>query len=125
VKMGDNMVPENGNMTGPTQQGSDDLIAKDPGAYWDTSCNCVKGSAFPVTPRIRIVPLYNPILYAEGQQSGKSQPQLQVVNYLGFFIEGVDGAGQLTGRITPILGKISGNGAPPIGAFARVLMLVQ
>ena len=124
VKMGDNMVPENGNMVGPTQQGTDDLIAQDSNAHWDTFCNCVKGSAFPVSPRIRIVPLYDPVLYAQGLQSGKSGPQLQVVNYLGFFIES-NGSGQVTGRITPILGKISGNGPPSIGGFASVIMLVQ
>jgi len=124
VKMGDNMVPENGNMVGPTQQGTNDLIAQDYNAYWDTFCNCVKGSAFPVSPRIRVVPLYDPVLYAQGQQTGKSGPQLQVVNYVGFFIESIDGDGVI-GRMTPILGKISGNGPPSIGGFARVIMLVQ
>jgi hypothetical protein len=125
VKMGDYMVPENGNMVGPTQQGTSSLIAKDPNAYWDTACNCVKGSAFPVSPRIRIVPLYNPVVYAQGRQTGKSGPQLQVVNYLGFFIEAMNGSGQVTGRITPILGKIFGNGSPAVGGFASVIMLVQ
>ena len=124
VKMGDDMVPENGNMVGPTQQGTDDLIGQDPSAYWDTFCDCVKGSAFPVSPRIRVVPLYDPVIYAQGQQSGKSGPQLRVVNYLGFFIES-NGGGQVIGRMTPILGKISGNGPPSIGGFARALMLVQ
>src|SRR5258708_15597304 len=99
VKMGDYMAPENGNMVRPTKQGTDDLVAKDPNAVWDTSCNCVKGSAFSVSPRIRIVPLYDPAVYAQGKQTGKSGPQLQVVNYLGFFIEGVTGGGQVTGRI--------------------------
>lgn len=125
VKFGDNMTPENGNMVGPTQQGTDDLIAKDPNAHWDTVCNCVKGSRFSTSPRIRIVPLYNPAIYAQGKQTGKSGPQLQVVNYLGFFIEDVNGGGQVIGRITPILGKLSGTGGPASGAFARVLMLVQ
>jgi hypothetical protein len=125
VKMGDYMVPENGNMVGPTQQGTSNLIAQDPNAYWDTACNCVKGSAFPVSPRIRIVPLYDPAVYAQGQQSGKSGPQLQVVNYLGFFIVAVTGGGDVTGRITPILGKITGISSPAVGGFARVLMLVQ
>jgi hypothetical protein len=125
ITIGDNMVPENGNMVGPTKFGTNDLLAKDPNAYWDTVCNCVKGSAFPISPRIRIVPLYNPVIYAQGQQTGKSGPQLQVVNYLGFFIETLDSSGQVIGRITPILGKISTKGGPPIGAFARALMIVQ
>jgi hypothetical protein len=125
VKIGDNMVPENGNMVGPTKQGTNDLVAQDPNAFWDQDCNCVKGSAFPLSPRIRIVPLYNPAVYAQGQQTGKSGPQLQVVNYLGFFIESVNANGQVIGRITPALGKISPNGGPPVGAFPRALMLVQ
>lgn len=125
VQIGDMMTPENGNMVGPTQHGTDTLIAKDPNAYWDTSCNCVKGSAFGVSPRVAIVPLYNPAVYASGQQTGKSGPQLQVANYLGFFIEGVDGAGNVTGRITPVGGLVKGNGGPMAGAFPRAIRLVQ
>jgi len=125
VKMGDNMTPENGNMVGPTGQGINDLLAKDPGAHWDLSCNCVTGSAYGSSPRIRVVPLYDPVAYAKGQQSGKSQPVLNVVNYLGFFIEGMDGAGQVTGRITPILGKKLGNGPSSAGSFIRAIMIVK
>jgi len=125
IKIGDNMTPENGNMAGPTQQGAEELIARDQGARWDTGCNCVKGSAYGVSPRIRIVPLYNPVEYAQGQQTGKSQPQLQVVNYLGFFVEGFNGGGELTGRITPITGRIVPGGPPAVGAFAQAIMLVK
>ena len=125
VKLGDMMTPENGNMVGPTQQGTNDLVGQDSNAYWDTSCECVKGSAFPVSPRIRIVPLYDPGVFQLGRQTGKSGPQLQVVNYLGFFIESINGGGQVIGRITPILGKVVGSGGPPTGGFARVLMIVQ
>jgi hypothetical protein len=125
IQMGDNMTPETGNMVGPTQSGVNQLIARDPGAQWDTSCNCVKGSAFPSSPRIGIVPLYNPLLYAQDQQTGKSHPQLVVVNYLGFFIENVNGGGDVMGRITPVGGLIRGNGGPATGAFPRVIRLVQ
>jgi Flp pilus assembly protein TadG len=125
IKIGDNMPPENGNMTGPTQQGVDDLMLLDPNAHWDSTCNCVKGSAFPVSPRIRIVPLYDPVAYTEGQHSGKSQPVLRVVNYLGFFVEDVTGGGDVTGRLTPITGKILPGGQPATGAFAQAIMLVK
>jgi hypothetical protein len=126
VQIGNMLTPETGNMTGPTSQGTNELIAKDPNAYWDTGCNCVKGSAFGVSPRIAVVPTYNPVVYAQGEQSGKSQPQLQVTNYLGFFVEGVDGSGNVTGRITPIAGLYKANAGPaPVGAFARVIRLVQ
>jgi hypothetical protein len=118
------MPPETGNMVGPTQQGTDGLIARDPNAIWDTGCNCVKNSAYGVSPRVAIIPLYNPVVYAQGQQSGKVAT-LQAVNFLGFFIEGVDGAGQVTGRITPVGGLVKGNGGPATGAFPKVIRLVQ
>jgi Flp pilus assembly protein TadG len=35
MKPGDLLLAEPGNMSGPTRQGMDDLIAKDPHAYWD------------------------------------------------------------------------------------------
>jgi hypothetical protein len=125
VTIGNDMTPENGNMVGPTHQGTDDLIASDSGARWDTGCNCVKGSMYPVSPRIRILPLYDPGYFADGKQSGKSNPQLRVVNYLGFFIEDVTGSGTVTGRITPILGKYTKSGPNATGGFARALMLVK
>jgi hypothetical protein len=34
---GETFTPEPGNMVGPTRQGRDDLIARDPDAYWDIS----------------------------------------------------------------------------------------
>lgn len=124
VAIGDMMPPENGNMVGPTKQGTDALVGRDPNAYWDVACNCVKGSAFPTSPRVAVVPLYDPVVYANGQKSGKNA-QLKVANYLGFFIEGVDGTGQVTGRITPVGGLISGNGGPASGAFPVAIRLVQ
>jgi len=125
IRMGYSMTPENGNMTGPTQQGVHDLFLQDPYAHWDDACNCVKDSNKAVSPRIRIVPLYNPEVFADGQQTGKSGPQLQVVNYLGFFIEDVTAGGDITGRITPISGLISAGGPVPVGGFARAVRLVQ
>ena len=128
ITIGDFLTPETGNMVGPTKSGVDDLVAKDPTAYWDGTCNCVMNSAGkdPGSPRIGKVPLYNPMVYASGQQSGKSGPQLQVTNYLGFFVEGVTGSGDVTGRITPIGGIKNGNGPATGGAaFPKVIRLVQ
>jgi Flp pilus assembly protein TadG len=121
---GENMSPEPGNMVGPTNQGVADLIALDPSATWDAVCNCVKNSAYSVSPRLRAIPLYNPYLYAQDQHSGKSQPTLQVVNYLGFFIDGAQ-AGQVTGYIAPLLGDYKKGGPIMTGGFARAVVLVQ
>lgn len=126
IAVGHPMTPENGNMTGPTQQGTNDLVAQDPNAYWNEDCNCVRGSAYSKSPRIRVVPLYDPVKYTEGQHTGKSQPVLEVVNYLGFFVEEVNGGGEVIGRITPITGRLSGrSGGPAIGAFSQAIMLVK
>jgi hypothetical protein len=122
--IGQFMPPQNGNLVGPTKQGVDGLIAKDPNAHWDTSCSCVQGSAFGVSPRVAKIPLYDPYVYATGQQSGKNA-QLQVANYLGFFIEGITG-GDVMGRITPISGLVNGGGGPvPTGIFPKDIRLVQ
>jgi Flp pilus assembly protein TadG len=127
IAIGFPMTPENGNMTGPTQQGTNDLVALDPNAHWNTICNCVEGSAYHVSPRIRVLPLYDPVKYTEGQHTGKSQPDLTVVNYLGFFVEEVNGGGEVIGRIAPITGRVTnpGAGGPPIGGFAQAIMLVK
>lgn len=125
VAIGTLLAPEPGNMTGPTQQGTSDLIASDPNAHWDDGCNCVRGSGFPISPRIRAVPLYNPVRYTEGQHSGRSQPDLEVVNYLGFFVEDVNGGGEVIGRVHPISGRIRNPNNPMIGAFAQAIMLVR
>ena len=128
VTIGDTMTPENGNMVGPTADGVESLMLQDQGARWDDGCNCVVGSnpRFKVTPRIRILPLYDPVLYTDGQHTGKSQPELRVVNYLGIFIEQFNSGGEIIGRITPITGRRTpGSGAPPVGAFAQAIMLVK
>ena len=125
IKIGYDMTPEPGNMTGPTSQGTKGLVDEDPNAYWDNGCKCVKGSAYKTSPRIRAVPLYDPIKFADGQKTGKSQPELEVVNYLGFFVEEVNGGGEVIGRVTPIVGKVTGATGPAIGAFAQSIMLVK
>ena len=126
LSIGDTMVPETGDMHGPTVQGVTALYNQDPNARWDPTCQCVKGGdpKFTISPRIRPVPLYDPVVYANGQQSGKGI-QLKVVGFLGFFIEGVNGGGDVTGRITPVLGKIIIGGPQVVSGFSQVVMLVK
>lgn len=119
------MTQEPGDMTGPTDQGIDDLIARDPDAYWDTSCNCVKGSAFGgVSPRVTPIPLYDPVYYAEGKKNGRNA-SFKLANIMGFFIERRVG-NQVYGRVMPIGGIIDRNAGPaPAGAFPVAIRLVQ
>jgi hypothetical protein len=123
LSYGDLIDPEPGNMVGPTKQGIEDLIAKDPSAYWDTAANKVHSTQKP-SARVVAIPLFDPVYYDTGKLNG-ANASLKVINYMGFFIEGMKG-GDVVGRITPIGGIYDGEGGPaPIGAFPKVIILVE
>jgi Flp pilus assembly protein TadG len=119
------MTPEPGNMVGPTIQGIEDLIAMDPTAYWDDDTNSVHSPYGQGSPRIFPIPLYNTEAYVSGQVSGRGA-DLQMANWLGFYVEGHDG-NNIYGRITPVLGSIDGDAgpAPDDGVFPRAVRLVE
>lgn len=120
----DLLTAEPGNMVGPTKQGIEDLIALDPTAYWDTTKNEVHSSMHP-SPRVKIVPLYDPYYYDTGKKNGRNA-DLKAANFIGFFFESIDGGGNVTGRIIPTTGLLdSTHGPSPAGAFARAIRLVE
>ena len=123
MHIGADMTQEPGNMVGPTTQGIDDLIAKDPNAYWDTSRNEVHSSMNP-SPRVFPIPLYDPEYFQSGKVNGRNAT-LKMANWIGFFVEGRNG-NNVYGRITPILGVIDNNAGPaPTGVFPVSIRLVQ
>jgi Flp pilus assembly protein TadG len=117
------LTQEPGNMVGPTNQGIDELIALDPLARWDTGCRCVRGSRFPISPRVTPLPLYDPKRYAEGKASGRNA-DFWLANILGFFIDHRSG-NQVYGFIMPISGTINPNVPAPTGAFPVAIRLVE
>ena len=118
------MIQEPGNMVGPTNDGIDGLIARDPGAEWDTWCSCIRNSAYGISPRVTPLPLYDPIYYAEGKANGRNA-DFKLANIMGFFIERRSG-NQVYGRITPISGIMNPNMGPaPAGAFPVAIRLVE
>jgi hypothetical protein len=120
---GDLLLMEPGNMVGPTTQGVDDLIARDPNAYWNTALNKVMSSMNP-SPRVAIIPVFDPVHYATGKANGRNA-DLKVANYIGFFIESKSG-NNVYGRITPVAGIYRGsNGQAPINAFPKAIRLVE
>ena len=121
----DLMTAEPGAIVGPTVDGVETLIAKDPTAYWDDDCNCVHSQFGLSSPRVFPIPLYDPEYYAFGVTQGRNA-DLKMANWLGFFVEGHAG-NEIYGRITPILGMIDGeNGpAPDDGVFPRAVRLVE
>ena len=122
VGLGFVMTQEPGNMMGPTMEGIDVLMAKDPDAYWDHTSRSVK-STFNPSPRVFPIPLYDPDEYQKGKQEGRNAT-LIMSNWIGFFLEGRSG-NNVYGRITPILGVIDPNLPQPEDAFPRAIRLVE
>jgi len=121
---GDLLTQEPGAMNGPTIQGAEGLIAKDPSAYWDTATNTVKGSAFGHSPRTFPIPLYDPIYYDSGKRNGRIA-DLKTANWIGFFLDHIEGNG-IVGRIIPIAGIRDRNGGPATqGLNPKASRLVQ
>jgi Flp pilus assembly protein TadG len=121
---GDLMTQEPGNMVGPTVQGIEALIARDPGARWDLTTNRVVNSAYggQQSPRVFPIPLYDPPYYDSGKRNGR-MADLKVANWIGFFADRVSG-NQIYGRIIPIAGIR--DGAPvPDGLSIRAIRLVR
>ena len=80
---------------------------------------------FGISPRVAPIPLYDPAKYALAKKNGRTA-EFEVANWIGFFIEGVTGGGDVHGYITPIGGNLDKNsppGAPE--AFAKVIVLVE
>jgi Flp pilus assembly protein TadG len=123
---GDPLVQEPGNKVGPTIQGMEELIARDPGAYWDTGTNSVKGSAFPErkSPRIFPIPLYDPDYYDEGKQLGRTA-SLITANWIGYFVERIEGSSDIYGRIIPIAGIRDKTGLKGTASMPKAIRLVE
>lgn len=122
VEIGDLLQMEPGNMVGPTIQGINELIAQDPGAYWDDSTNSIMGSIAddPLgSPRIRIISFYNPEL---PPTSGRNY--VTVVQLGGFFIEemqGQDVFGVYVGAMASNPGSPGGGQGNPLLTAVRLI----
>jgi hypothetical protein len=97
IEIGDRLQLEPGRMVGPTSQAVEELVDLDPGAYWDASTKTVQGSAFALSPRVGLIPFFDPTL---PPVSGRNY--VTVVKLGAFFIEGVDSASQVRGRFIQI-----------------------
>ncbi len=122
---GDPLVQEPGAKEGPTIDGIEQLIAKDPGAYWDDATKTVKGSTYGTrqSPRIFPIPLFDPDYYQGGQTNGRVAT-LKVANWIGYFVEYIGGT-TIYGRIIPIAGIKDKYGVSGNSAFPRAIRLVK
>ena len=123
---GDPLVQEPGDKQGPTIQGVQQLIDRDPGASWNTSTNNVDNSSYGdrQSPRVFPIPLFDPDYYNSGKELGRTAT-LRVANWIGFFVEYIGNGSEIHGRIIPIGGirdKTWSGGAP---SFPKAIRLVQ
>ena len=123
MSTGQHITLEPGNMVGPTSSGIQRLIASDPGARWDGSCNCVKGSAYAISPRVRPIPLYDPDKYEDGKQEGRNA-EFEMVSFLGVFVVGMQG-NSVIARVTPISAETLANPSLTPSSFAMSIRLVK
>ncbi len=106
MEVGDRLQLEPGNMVGPTAHGMDEMIAMDPSATWDGSSQSVINSAFARSPRIGLVPLFDPTL---PPSSGRNYVTITKIG--AFFIEETGPGGEVTGRFL----ETSATGGPCTG----------
>ena len=123
MHLDEKIIQEPGDKTGPTIQGIEELVAKDPNARWDNTCKCVKDSAYAISPRVFPIPLYDPNLYAEGKANGRVA-DFQIANFLGFFAMPPRG-NTIPGIITQIVGLVDETAPAPPNTFAKAIRLVQ
>ena len=120
---GSDFTQEPGNKVGETNQGIDELKAKDPLAYYDTTLNKVVSPNSP-SPRVFPVPLFDPDHYQDNITHGRNA-SLRIVEYLGFFLEDRNG-NEVYGRIVPYLGVVDESlGPAPADSFPKAIRLVQ
>jgi hypothetical protein len=98
VEPGDWLELETGGMVGPTNQGMRDLINSDPDASWDAATQSIVDSDFTVSPRVVLIPIYDPrVPVLPGHQS-----VLQVTKVAAFFMEEMIGQAEVRGRFIKV-----------------------
>jgi hypothetical protein len=127
VMIGEPHMVENGNMTGPTQQGVKDLLKEDPDAWWDASTGTVQGSVYGDTwkasARVVNLPLFDP---RDPVEPGKKPVVFN--NFASFFLEGMDG-NDVIGRFLYAsgigVGTTGSGGSADTGAMTLFVRLVE
>ena len=117
------VTDKNGN-TQSIQKAFNELVDRDPNARWDDECKCVINSAYPVSPRLRAVPVFNPETYTK-QGSG---PNFQISDFMGLFVvrgpPGPQGQQSAYAHIASIQGLVGGGG-PTTGPLVRAVQIVE
>ena len=100
LKLGDEVMPLNGNVVGPTKHGVDKLMDDDPGAFWDKGKKRIRGGCMEKgdcakSSRLVAVGVFDPNVYESNSQS-----VVKIVNLVGFFIDQIDDDSNVIGHLT-------------------------
>ncbi len=121
IEPGDRLQLEPGNMVGPTAQGVGDIIALDPNAYWDSASQTVMGSAYGLSPRIGLIPFFDP---SQPPTSGRNWVTVSKIG--AFFIEDLGNGGDVIARFIQV--TIAGEPCSDSGvgdSFVKGIVLVE
>lgn len=134
-RVGDMVPKENGNMVGPTNQGTQDLIDLDPLADWDPNAKQIVGSCanpsnytcsqpgYIISPRVVAIPIFDLELYMA--TGGPGNGTVKIVNILGFFVDRYS-AGTVTGYLINKKGSyspVAGGVAGPSSFLKQVILI--
>jgi len=122
-KIGDDIPKKNGNMVGPTSQGVNALIDLDLGADWDPVNEQVTGSAYPQSPRIVALPVFDLQQYLD--TGGPGNGTVHVVNILGFFVDRMQGNDVVGYLVTKPDLIAPGGSVPSEASFLKAILLVR
>ncbi len=121
---------ETGNMIGPTRQGIDSLINRDPLAQWNGSAvtghnTALYGPDWRASPRVIKVGLMDPHQVIDIHDGGHTNVEFN--DFAVLFLEGFQGSGNQAPLVARFLWYASGTGGggPTTGPLIRILQLVE
>lgn len=124
IEIGEEYPIQTGAMDGPTVQGAEDLIAMDPNAVWNPTTKQLDNSRFApnwmASPRIGIVPLYDP---ARSFIPGKNTVVFS--NFIAVFFESVTGKGINQEINVRVLNSSGVSGGDSQGSNHKAIRLVE
>jgi hypothetical protein len=134
VTIGTRLLTESGGMQGPTNMGIEALIDQDPDAHFNTSTNMIEDSCVPecgaFSPRTITLALYDTadFQYRQTHNDWSGCPSggscITVTNFLGFFVDRIDGDGNVVGYLVRNSG-IWVAGAPTVGSASSFLTFIS
>jgi hypothetical protein len=131
IAIGSTLRPLGSGSLGSIRAGLDGVFDDDPTASWNPGLGRIQNSCAsdnppcrPFSPRLLALPVFDVARYDETRWSGN--PEIRVVNVLGFFVEEYPGA-TIVGRFAPYPGQFNHNLSSLLSesAFLRTAMLVR